>query len=68
MSLSLVVEDDDDAADTMTVEEQVEFDLKKKKGSLKDVRVSILSLSENKGILGLLKEENIEVRFNLRVW
>lgn len=66
MSLSLVVEDDDDAADTMTVEEQVEFDLKKKKGSLKDVRVSILSLSENKGILGLLKEENIEVR--LKLW
>ena len=34
------------------------------KGSIKDMRVSITSLSENKGILGLLKQENIEVSFN----
>jgi hypothetical protein len=53
MSLSLVVEDEDDV---MTALEEKHIEELKKKSGIKDMRVSITSLGKNKGILGLLKQ------------
>lgn len=68
MSLSLVVEDEDDTAeggDLDLIEEIGEKVRRSTKGSIKDMRVSITSLSEKKGILGPLKSDNIEVSSQL---
>ena len=62
MSLSLVVEDDDEKNVTKDLPQLGDDKgMGEKKGSIKDMRVSITSLSENKGILELLRQENIEV-------
>ena len=64
MSLSLVVEDEPDNKDTMTAEQELELEMRRKRGnSIKDMRVSITGLSENKGILELLKQIDVKVSF-----